>query len=95
MASRQKKGRPGDLRDTMIAGIVLAHRAPLATLNITSRHTLLTIRDMGILYRQSELTKCIGIQPPTWLFLQRWTVRFRARRGLGVLRLHKSRRTPH
>src|SRR5690349_7220636 len=25
MASRQKKGRPGDLRDTMIAGIVLAH----------------------------------------------------------------------
>ena len=25
MASRQKKGRPGDIRDTMIAGIVLAN----------------------------------------------------------------------
>jgi len=35
MASRQKKGRPGDLRDTMIAGIVLAHRATLATRNTT------------------------------------------------------------
>jgi predicted nucleic acid-binding protein len=35
MASRQKKGRPGELRDTMIAGIVLAHHATLATLNIT------------------------------------------------------------
>jgi len=34
MASRQKKGRPGDLRDTMIAGIVLAHRASLATRNV-------------------------------------------------------------
>ena len=33
MASRQKKGRPGDLRDTMIAGIVLAHHATLATRN--------------------------------------------------------------
>ncbi len=33
MASRQKKGRPGDLRDTMIAGIALAHRATLATRN--------------------------------------------------------------
>jgi hypothetical protein len=33
MASRQKKGRPGDLRDTMIAGIVLAHHASLATRN--------------------------------------------------------------
>jgi hypothetical protein len=33
MASRHKKGRPGDLRDTMIAGIVLAHRATLATRN--------------------------------------------------------------
>ena len=33
MASRQKKGRPGDLRDTMIAGIVLAHHAILATRN--------------------------------------------------------------
>jgi toxin FitB len=35
MASRQKKGHPGDLRDTMIAGIVLAHRATLATRNMT------------------------------------------------------------
>jgi toxin FitB len=33
MASRQKKGRPGELRDTMIAGIVLAHHATLATRN--------------------------------------------------------------
>jgi predicted nucleic acid-binding protein len=33
MASRQKKGRPGELRDTMIAGIVLAHHATLATCN--------------------------------------------------------------
>jgi len=35
MASRQKKGRLGDLRDTMIAGIALAHRATLATRNTT------------------------------------------------------------
>ena len=35
MASRQKKGRPVDLRDTMIAGIVLAHHATLATRNTT------------------------------------------------------------
>jgi hypothetical protein len=33
MAVRQKNGRPGDLRDTMIAGIVLASRATLATRN--------------------------------------------------------------
>jgi predicted nucleic acid-binding protein len=33
MASRHKEGRPGDLRDTMIAGIALAHRATLATRN--------------------------------------------------------------
>jgi toxin FitB len=33
MASRQKKGRPGDLRDTMVAGIVLARHATLATRN--------------------------------------------------------------
>ena len=33
MASRQKKGHPDDLRDTMIAGITLAHRATLATRN--------------------------------------------------------------
>ena len=35
MASRQKGGRPGDLRDTMIAGIVLAQHATLATRNTT------------------------------------------------------------
>jgi hypothetical protein len=32
-AERQKKGRIGEIRDTMIAGIVLAHRASLATRN--------------------------------------------------------------
>ena len=36
MAARHRKGRPGDLRDTMLAGIVLAHRATLATRN--TRH---------------------------------------------------------
>ncbi len=35
MAERRKKGRPVDLRDTMIAGIVLAHHASLATRNIS------------------------------------------------------------
>jgi len=34
-ASRREKGRTGELRDTMIAGIVLAHRASLATRNVT------------------------------------------------------------
>lgn len=34
-AFRQKKGRTGDLRDTMIAGIVLARHASLATRNVT------------------------------------------------------------
>jgi hypothetical protein len=33
MASRHKKGRTGELRDTMIAGIVLAQHASLATRN--------------------------------------------------------------
>jgi len=33
MASRHKRGRPGELRDTMIAGIALAQRATLATRN--------------------------------------------------------------
>ena len=33
MATRQKKGRPVELRDTMIAGIVLVQRATLATRN--------------------------------------------------------------
>jgi predicted nucleic acid-binding protein len=35
MASRQSKGRPVDLRDTMIAGVVLARRAAIATRNVT------------------------------------------------------------
>jgi len=34
MASRQGKGRPVELRDTMIAGIVLARHATLATRNV-------------------------------------------------------------
>ncbi len=33
MAARRQKGRPCDLRDTMIAGIVLARHATLATRN--------------------------------------------------------------
>jgi predicted nucleic acid-binding protein len=33
-AARQKRGRPVDLRDTQIAGIVLARRATLATRNV-------------------------------------------------------------
>src|SRR5271165_234222 len=32
---RRKRGRVGELRDTMIAGIVLAHHASLATRNVT------------------------------------------------------------
>lgn len=36
MAARQKAGRPVELRDTMIAGIVVAARASLATRN--TRH---------------------------------------------------------
>lgn len=35
MASRKQRGRPRDMRDTMIAGIVLARRTSLATRNIT------------------------------------------------------------
>ena len=34
MASRHKKGRPVELRDTMIAGIALACHASLATRNV-------------------------------------------------------------
>ena len=34
MAARQNKGRSGELRDTMIAGITLASHATLATRNI-------------------------------------------------------------
>src|ERR1035437_9830872 len=33
-AERQRRGRPGELRDTMIAGIVLAQHAKLATRNV-------------------------------------------------------------
>jgi predicted nucleic acid-binding protein len=33
MASRKPQGRPGDYRDTMIAGIALSTRATLATRN--------------------------------------------------------------
>jgi predicted nucleic acid-binding protein len=33
MAGRHRKGRPGDLRDAMVAGVVLAQRAALATRN--------------------------------------------------------------
>lgn len=33
-AERQRTGRPGELRDTMIAGIVLANQAKLATRNV-------------------------------------------------------------
>jgi len=35
MALRQREGRPGDLRDSMIAGIALARGATLATRNTT------------------------------------------------------------
>jgi predicted nucleic acid-binding protein len=34
MAARHRKGRPVDLRDTMIAGIALAQHATLATRNV-------------------------------------------------------------
>ncbi len=34
-SQRQKKGRIGEIRDTMIAGIVLSHRASLATRNVS------------------------------------------------------------
>ncbi|MFZ0311241.1 MAG: type II toxin-antitoxin system VapC family toxin [Candidatus Korobacteraceae bacterium] len=35
MAARRKEGRSVELRDTMIAGIVLSHHASLATRNVT------------------------------------------------------------
>jgi predicted nucleic acid-binding protein len=35
MAAREKNGQPRDLRDTMIAGIVLANDASLVTRNVT------------------------------------------------------------
>ncbi len=34
MAARHTRGRPGDLRDTMIAGIALAQHATLAIRNV-------------------------------------------------------------
>jgi len=36
MAERRRRGSPGELRDSMIAGITIAHRATLATRN--TRH---------------------------------------------------------
>jgi predicted nucleic acid-binding protein len=33
MAQRKRKGRPVEVRDTILAGIVLANRATLATRN--------------------------------------------------------------
>lgn len=41
MASRKLKGRPRELRDTMIAGIVRAHHAILATRNVSHFDDLL------------------------------------------------------
>ena len=35
MASRKRRGRPAELRDTIIAGIVVAHHAALATRNLS------------------------------------------------------------
>jgi toxin FitB len=43
MAARYKRGRPGDLRDTMIAGIALSRHAALATRNAAH------FQDAGIL----------------------------------------------
>ncbi|HEX4380564.1 MAG TPA: type II toxin-antitoxin system VapC family toxin [Candidatus Acidoferrum sp.] len=43
MAARHKRGKPGDLRDTMIAGIVLARHATLVTRN-TSHFEDLTVQ---------------------------------------------------
>lgn len=40
MATRQKKGQPQELRDTMIAGIVLSNHATLATGNTVHFHDL-------------------------------------------------------
>jgi predicted nucleic acid-binding protein len=42
MGARQRRGEPRDLRDSMIAGIVLARRATLATRNL--RH----FNDLGL-----------------------------------------------
>ncbi len=39
-AERKVKGRPGDARDTMIAGIVLSSRATLATRNVKHFHDI-------------------------------------------------------
>jgi predicted nucleic acid-binding protein len=40
LAQRKRSGRPTEIRDTMIAGIVLAHRATLATRNTRHFHDL-------------------------------------------------------
>ena len=34
MAARHRSGQPGDLRDTLIAGIALSRRATVATRNV-------------------------------------------------------------
>jgi len=39
-AERRRSGHPGDLRDTMIAGIVLSSRAVLATRNVRHFHDI-------------------------------------------------------
>jgi toxin FitB len=41
MVSRERNGRPVDLRDTMIAGIVVARHATLATRNLVHFEDLL------------------------------------------------------
>jgi predicted nucleic acid-binding protein len=44
MALRKRRGHPVDLRDSMIAGIVLAHHATLATRNISHFEDLQLIK---------------------------------------------------
>ena len=43
MAARQKKGRSGELRDTMLAGIVLASHATLVTRNVRHFEDILSL----------------------------------------------------
>ncbi len=46
MTARRRRGQPGDLRDTLIAGIVPAHHATLATRN-TSHFPDLSVSVVG------------------------------------------------
>ena len=63
MATRQKRGRPGDLRDTMIAGIALAHHATLATRN-TKDFEDLSISIVSPLATPAEPQgKCVADEP--------------------------------